>query len=86
MKSMCYTVSLLPLSLVLKPGMLVVDIGCGGGFPSVPLAIMFPETKFHAVDSINKKLTVVKEVTAGAGINNISTEHIRAGDIKDKKI
>lgn len=67
------------------PGMDVVDIGCGGGFPSVPLAIMFPETNFHAVDSINKKLTVVKEVAAGAGIKNITTRHTRAGDIKDKK-
>lgn len=67
------------------PGMQVVDIGCGGGFPSVPLSIMFPQTKFHAVDSINKKLTVVKEVTMGAGIQNVTTEHIRAEDIKDKK-
>jgi 16S rRNA (guanine527-N7)-methyltransferase len=67
------------------PGMHVIDIGCGGGFPSVPLAIMFPQTKFHAVDSINKKLTVVKEVTQGAGIENVTTEHTRAGDIKDKK-
>jgi 16S rRNA (guanine527-N7)-methyltransferase len=67
------------------PGMQVIDIGCGGGFPSVPLAIMFPQTKFHAVDSINKKLTVVKEVTQGAGIENVTTEHTRAGDIKDKK-
>ena len=68
-----------------KPGMQVIDIGCGGGFPSVPLAILFPETEFHAVDSINKKLTVVKEVTTAAGINNIQTRHIRAGDIKDMK-
>lgn len=68
-----------------QPGMEVVDIGCGGGFPSVPLAILFPETRFHAVDSINKKLTVVKEVAAGAAIKNITTQHIRAGDIKDKK-
>jgi 16S rRNA (guanine527-N7)-methyltransferase len=67
------------------PGMQVVDIGSGGGFPAVPLAIMFPETHFHAVDSINKKLTVVKEVAAGAGIPNITTQHVRAGDIKDKK-
>jgi 16S rRNA (guanine527-N7)-methyltransferase len=44
-----------------QPGMEVIDIGCGGGFPSVPLAILFPETHFHAVDSINKKLTVVKK-------------------------
>ena len=68
-----------------QPDMQVIDIGCGGGFPSVPLAILFPETTFHAVDSINKKLTVVKEVTTAAGINNITTRHIRAGDIKDMK-
>lgn len=68
-----------------QPGMQVIDIGCGGGFPSVPLAILFPQTSFHAVDSINKKLTVVKEVAAGASINNITTQHIRAGEIKDRK-
>lgn len=67
------------------PGMEVIDIGCGGGFPSIPLAILFPEVQFHAVDSINKKLTVVKEVTSGAGIHNITTQHTRAGDIKNKK-
>jgi 16S rRNA (guanine527-N7)-methyltransferase len=68
-----------------QPGMEVIDIGCGGGFPSVPLAILFPEVQFHAVDSINKKLTVVKEVAAGASIHNITTQHTRAGDIKDRK-
>ncbi|MES2648875.1 MAG: 16S rRNA (guanine(527)-N(7))-methyltransferase RsmG [Bacteroidota bacterium] len=68
-----------------QPGMEVIDIGCGGGFPCVPLSILFPETTFNAVDSINKKLTVVKEVAAGAGITNIATRHTRAGDIKDQK-
>ncbi|CAN5777178.1 16S rRNA (guanine(527)-N(7))-methyltransferase RsmG [soil metagenome] len=68
-----------------KPGMEVIDIGCGGGFPCVPLAILFPETIFHAVDSINKKLTVVKEVASGIGIQNVITRHTRAGDIKDQK-
>ncbi len=68
-----------------QPGMEVIDIGCGGGFPSIPLAIFFPEVQFHAVDSINKKLTVVKEVAAGAGIANITTQHTRAEDIKDSK-
>ncbi len=51
-----------------QTGMQVIDIGAGGGFPCVPLAIFFPEVQFHAVDSINKKLTVIKEVAAGAGI------------------
>ncbi len=67
-----------------QPGMEVIDIGCGGGFPSVPLAIFFPEVQFHAVDSINKKLTVVKEVALGAGITNITTQHTRAEEIKRK--
>lgn len=68
-----------------QPGMQVIDIGAGGGFPSVPLAIFFPEVQFHAVDSINKKLTVIKEVAVGAGIKNITTQHTRAEDIKDRK-
>lgn len=65
-----------------QPGMKVIDIGAGGGFPSIPLAIFFPEVHFLAVDSINKKLTVVKEVAAGAGISNIQVLHSRAEDIK----
>jgi 16S rRNA (guanine527-N7)-methyltransferase len=68
-----------------QPGMEVIDIGCGGGFPSIPLAIFFPDTHFHAVDSINKKLAVVQEVAAGAGIKNITVQHSRAEDIRDKK-
>ena len=68
-----------------KPGMQVIDIGAGGGFPSVPLAIFFPETHFLAVDSIQKKLTVIQEVAAAAGISNISTRHSRAEAIKDRQ-
>lgn len=68
-----------------EPGMQVIDIGAGGGFPSVPLAIFFPEVEFVAVDSINKKLTVIKEVAAGAGIQNITVRHTRAEDIKDRQ-
>ncbi len=68
-----------------KPSMEVIDIGCGGGFPSVPLAIFFPDVHFHAVDSINKKLTVVKEVATAAGIHNITTQHTRAEEIKNRK-
>lgn len=66
-------------------GMQVMDLGCGGGFPGVPLAIIFPEAHFHLVDSINKKLKVVNEIAAATGIENISTQHSRAEDIKDKK-
>jgi 16S rRNA (guanine527-N7)-methyltransferase len=68
-----------------NPGADVIDIGCGGGFPGVPLAIFFPETRFHMVDSIGKKLKVVEAVAEGAGIKNITTQHTRAEEIKNKK-
>jgi 16S rRNA (guanine527-N7)-methyltransferase len=68
-----------------KPGADIIDIGCGGGFPGVPLAIFFPEAKFHMVDSIGKKLKVVEAVAEGTGIKNISTQHIRAEEIKNRK-
>jgi 16S rRNA (guanine527-N7)-methyltransferase len=70
---------------VFKPGMQVMDLGSGGGFPGVPLAIFFPETNFHLVDSINKKLKVVNEVAAVIGLKNLTTQHTRAEDIKDRK-
>ncbi len=63
----------------------VIDIGTGGGLPGIPLAIFFPEVNFHLVDSINKKLKVVGEVAQAIGLNNITTQHIRAEDIKDKR-
>lgn len=65
--------------------MQVMDLGCGGGFPGIPLAIFFPETKFHLVDSINKKLKVVSEISAALGLQNISTQHSRAEDINNRK-
>jgi 16S rRNA (guanine527-N7)-methyltransferase len=65
--------------------MQVMDIGAGGGFPSIPLAILFPEVEFLAVDSIRKKLSVIDAVADGAGIGNISTLHSRAEDIRNQK-
>jgi 16S rRNA (guanine527-N7)-methyltransferase len=65
--------------------MQVMDLGCGGGFPGIPLAIMFPETKFHLVDSINKKLKVVAEIASAIGLDNITTQHSRAEEIKNRK-
>lgn len=68
-----------------RPGTEIIDIGCGGGFPGIPLAIFFPEVQFHLVDSINKKLTVVNEVASAIGLQNITTQHARAESIKDRK-
>ncbi len=67
------------------PNMQIVDLGCGGGFPSIPLAIFFPDTPFHLIDSVNKKLTVVKEVANAIGLSNITTQHSRVEEIKNKK-
>jgi len=67
------------------PGMQVMDLGSGGGFPGIPLAIFFPDTQFHLVDSINKKLKVVIEVAAAIGLQNVTTQHGRAEEIKNRK-
>lgn len=68
-----------------KKGTSIIDIGCGGGFPGIPLAIFFPEVKFHLVDSIGKKLKVVNEVAAAIGLQNVTTQHTRAEEIKNRK-
>lgn len=65
-----------------KSGASVLDVGTGGGFPGIPLAILFPETQFHLVDSIGKKITVVKNVAEGLGLKNVRAEQIRAEQIK----
>ena len=68
-----------------KAGAEIMDLGCGGGFPGIPLAIFFPQTKFHLVDSINKKLKVANEIALTIGLQNITTQHTRAEDIKNRK-
>ncbi|MEO8414455.1 MAG: 16S rRNA (guanine(527)-N(7))-methyltransferase RsmG [Ginsengibacter sp.] len=66
-------------------GFEVMDLGTGGGFPGIPLAIMFPGVHFHLVDSINKKLKVVGGIITETGLKNVTVQHTRAEDIHNKK-
>lgn len=69
--------------LEFKDGSKILDVGTGGGFPGIPLAILFPECQFHLVDSIAKKLKVVNEVVEGLGLTNVKTTHSRVEEIID---
>ncbi|MDR2282334.1 MAG: 16S rRNA (guanine(527)-N(7))-methyltransferase RsmG [Sphingobacterium sp.] len=60
------------------PGTRILDVGTGGGFPGIPLAILFPEVQFHLVDSIGKKIKVVRGVAEAIGLTNVEADHIRA--------
>ena len=67
-----------------KDGTTVMDLGTGGGFPGIPLAILFPNTQFHLVDSIGKKVKVANEVATAIGLKNVKFSHARAEEIKEK--
>ncbi|MDQ3046733.1 MAG: 16S rRNA (guanine(527)-N(7))-methyltransferase RsmG [Bacteroidota bacterium] len=67
-----------------KPQTTMMDVGCGGGFPGIPLAILFPECKFYLVDSIGKKIKVVNEVAGALGLTNVRAEHKRAEEVREK--
>jgi len=66
-------------------GMEIIDIGTGGGLPGIPLAIFFPGVNFHLVDSIGKKLKVVEAITKDLGLKNVTVQHLRAEEIKNRK-
>lgn len=66
------------------PGSEIMDVGTGGGFPGIPLAILYPEAHFHLVDSIGKKIKVCNEVVQALGLKNVTTSHERAENIKGK--
>lgn len=68
--------------ITFQEGSSILDIGTGGGFPGIPLAILFPETRFHLVDSIGKKIKVVNEVAKALGLENVTAEHQRAEKVK----
>lgn len=68
--------------LKFEPGTYVLDVGTGGGFPGIPLAILFPETRFYLIDVILKKINVVKAVAEGLELRNVKAEQIRAEHVK----
>lgn len=67
-----------------KPGTKIIDVGCGGGFPGIPLAILFPEVEFTLVDSIGKKITVVNEIAGALQLKNVKAMQQRAENIRQK--
>lgn len=71
-------------ALRFKPGTRIMDFGCGGGFPGIPLAILFPEVQFKLIDGTGKKIRVCQEIATAIGLENVVAEHKRGEEEKDK--
>lgn len=70
--------------LPFKPGTTLLDVGTGGGFPGIPLAILFPEVHLHLIDRIGKKVTVAREIASAIGLQNVSFAHCSVEEVKDR--
>lgn len=70
--------------ITFRPGTSVLDVGTGGGFPGIPLAILFPDVRFHLVDSIGKKIMVCTEIAAALGLSNVTTTTARVETLPSK--
>lgn len=84
LKHILHSLGIAKFVVELAPGTRILDVGTGGGFPGIPLAIMFPQVHFHLVDSIGKKIKVVREVAEAIGLTNVEADHIRAEQIDEK--
>ena len=84
LRAPCAPLSAIAKAINFRPGSEILDFGCGGGFPGIPLAILFPECKFKLIDGTGKKIKVCNEVAGAIGLKNLVAEHLRGEDEKGK--